>query len=74
VHLVQFTAKYADSLGRRIEGLEILRIIYLLVPRSQNIVPNNKAMINVKNNLTALYGGFLQYDKFCFHRQAMHCV
>jgi hypothetical protein len=24
--------------------------------------------------LTAVYGGFLQYDILCFHRQAKHCV
>lgn len=38
------------------------------------MVPNNKAMITVKKNLTAVYEGFLQYDNFCFQRQAMHCV
>lgn len=47
---------------------------YLLEPISQNIVPNKTAMTAVKRNLTAVYGGFLQYDKFCFQRQALHCV
>jgi hypothetical protein len=48
--------------------------IYLLVPRFQNIVPNIKAINAVNNSLTAVYLGFLQYDKFCFHRQAMNWV
>lgn len=47
---------------------------YLLEPISQNIVPNNKAMIVVNKSLTALYGGFRQYDRCCFQRQAMHWV
>lgn len=28
----------------------------------------------VNNSLTALYGGFRQYDQCCFHRQAIHWV
>ena len=39
---------------------------------SQNMVPNNKAMTVVKKSLTAVYGGFLQYDRCCFQRQALH--
>jgi len=38
------------------------------------MVPNIKAMTVVDNSLTALYGGFRQYDQCCFHRQAMHWV
>ena len=47
---------------------------YLLVPRSQNIVPNIKAMKVVKKNLTAVYGGLRQYDLRCFHKHAIHWV
>ena len=47
---------------------------YLLEPISQNIVPNNRAMNVVNKSLTALYGGFRQYDRFCFQRQAIHWV
>ena len=47
---------------------------YLLVPRSQNIVPNIKAMKVVKKNLTAVYGGLRQYDCRCFHKHAIHWV
>jgi hypothetical protein len=49
-------------------------VAYNLDPRSQNIVPNIKAIKVVKRNLTAVYGGFLQYDQCCFHKQAIHCV
>lgn len=38
------------------------------------MVPNRRATMVVKKNLTAVYGGFLQYDKCCFHRHAMHCT
>jgi ABC-type arginine transport system ATPase subunit len=31
-------------------------------------------MIVVNKSLTALYGGFRQYDRCCFHRQAIHWV
>jgi len=47
---------------------------YVFLPMSQKTVPNTKAMINVKKNLTAVYAGFLQYDKRCFHRHARHCI
>lgn len=45
---------------------------HFLPPRSQNMVPNAKAMKVVNKNLTAVYGGLRQYDMRCFHRQAMH--
>jgi len=47
---------------------------YTLPPRSQKMVPRRRAIMVVKKNLTVLYGGLLQYDRFIFHRQAMHCV
>ena len=47
---------------------------YLFLPTPQNIVPNNRAITVVQKYLTAVYGGFLQYDILCFHRQAKHCV
>jgi hypothetical protein len=49
-------------------------VLYLLEPISQNIVPNIKAVNVVNRSLTAPYGGFRQYDKCCFHRQAIHWV
>lgn len=49
-------------------------VAYVLVPRSQNSVPNINAMTVVKRNLTAVYGGLRQYDKCCFHKQAWHWV
>ena len=36
------------------------------------MVPNKSAMMTVNIILTAVYDGFLQYDNFCFHRQARH--
>lgn len=41
---------------------------YLFEPISQNTVPNIKALTVVKNSLMALYGGLLQYTRFCFHK------
>jgi hypothetical protein len=51
-----------------------MRRKYLLVPRSQNMVPKSRAIIVVEKKRTALYWGFLQYDRFCFQRHAKHCV
>lgn len=47
---------------------------YVLEPRSQNIVPNIKAVKIVKKSLTPLYLVLRQYDLYCFHRQAVYCV
>jgi len=47
-------------------------LTYYLPPRSQNIVPNIRAVTVVERNLTAVYGGFRQYDQCCFHKQAIH--
>lgn len=47
-------------------------LTYVLDPRFQNIDPNIRAMTVVKRNLTAVYGGFRQYDQCCFHKHAMH--
>lgn len=47
---------------------------YILPPRSQKILPKRSVMTTVIMNLTALEGAFLQYDKFCFHIQAINCV
>jgi hypothetical protein len=38
------------------------------------MVPKSRAIIVVEKNRTALYWGFLQYDRFCFQRHAKHCV
>jgi len=42
------------------EDIDTLGRTYVLEPRSQNIVPNIKAMEMVKRNRTAVYGGFRQ--------------
>jgi hypothetical protein len=38
------------------------------------MVPKSRAITVVEKNRTALYWGFLQYDRFCFQRHAKHCV
>jgi hypothetical protein len=43
--------------------------IYLSEPISQNTEPNRNAANTVKNSLTPLYCGLLQYTRFCFQRQ-----
>lgn len=72
--LVNNTYKKSGNKRACVCSTRIPQRIYLLVPRSQNIVPNIKAITVVKKILTAVYGGFLQYDKCCFHRHAMHCT
>lgn len=47
-------------------------ICYLFDPTSQNTEPIIKAHIVVKNNITTLYYGLLQYTRFCFHKQVLN--
>lgn len=54
--------------------MRIIKEAYLLVPMSQNMVPNMKAHMIVKNILIALYGGLLQYTRFCFHKHLRNCA
>lgn len=51
-----------------------IAVHYLFLPIPQNMVPNKSATAIVKRYLTTIQGGFLQYDRCCFHRQANHCV
>jgi len=44
------------------------------LPKFKKMVLNMRATTVVKKILVAVYEGFLQYDLFCFHRQAMHCA
>lgn len=52
---------------------ENIKEAYLFEPTSQNMVPNNKALIMVNIILIALYGGLLQYTRFCFHKHLTNC-
>lgn len=56
------------------EDNKIYLVAYVLEPRSQNMDPNIKARKAVYTILTAEYRGLRQYDKCCFHVQAMHCA
>jgi len=47
---------------------------YNCSPLFQKIRPNNNPMDIVKMNRAQLYGGFLQYDQYCFQKQALNCI
>lgn len=47
---------------------------YYISPLFQKIKPNINPMAIVKMNRTELYAGFLQYDQYCFQKQAFNCT